>query len=447
VKVDGSKVRIALAAAVIGVLLGAYIGFSASPSTTFMISGGIYPGAPSYTIWREGNNYFAKNGNGEIEFSGTNATTVIQNAAGVARTLYLKKGTYQLTSTLTLPDDITIIGESNHDDSGAVLSLNSGATINVQNAERVHLENLVIYGNNVAVGITAGNDTGRNGDFYFSNVVIRNCTYGLYVATTTGFYDSTFIECNFVHCTKAGVYLKELMNTFIGCSFSRNKVGVEFGQSTTGHWAKFDNCVFSGNDYDFNVTGTSGNFLASHCWFENEGYYSVGYGNGNVFTYAGSKSVGVKLMKFDNCFFSSKANINLTWFDAFCINTLTFENCLFQNWDDLSHFDVPSISGNDKYPNLINCRRINTTGHSFWVLTINSGTATIANNEWISHGLVETPTTVTITARATTYDGVTFVVACIARNSTHFQVGATWTNGTAITNDAIEIDWYAEYKP
>jgi len=421
---------------VLAVLLLASVGYVlTSNGTTVTITPQSYTETASYIIFKQGSYYYAINGStGEIEFSGTNATQVIQNAVGTARTLYLKAGTYQLTSTLTLPDDITIIGESNHDDSGAVLSLNSGATINVQNAERVHLENLVIYGNNAAVGITAGNDTGRNGDFYFSNVVIRNCTYGLYVATTTGFYDSTFIECNFVHCTKAGVYLKELMNTFIGCSFSRNKVGVEFGQSTTGHWAKFDNCVFSGNDYDFNVTGTSGNFLASHCWFENEGYYSVGYGNGNVFTYAGSKSVGVKLMKFDNCFFSSKANINLTWFDAFCINTLTFENCLFQNWDDLSHFDVPSISGNDKYPNLINCRRINTTGHSFWVLTINSGTfSSISNGTYVAHGLVGTPDVVTITL---TVQGYAWIGAT---NSTHFQVYANVAT--------ISGSWYAEYKP
>jgi len=80
VKVDGSKVRIALIAVIIGVLLGAYIGYALTPTTTFTISPGVYPGAPDYTIWKEGSNYFAKNKYGEIEFSGTDASTVIQSA-------------------------------------------------------------------------------------------------------------------------------------------------------------------------------------------------------------------------------------------------------------------------------------------------------------------------------------------------------------------------------
>ena len=53
---------------------------AATPTSTFWISSGVYPGAPSYTIWKEGSNYFAKDANGEIEFSGTNATEVIEDA-------------------------------------------------------------------------------------------------------------------------------------------------------------------------------------------------------------------------------------------------------------------------------------------------------------------------------------------------------------------------------
>jgi hypothetical protein len=79
----------------------------------------------------------------------------------------------------------------------------------------------------------------------------------------------------------------------------------------------------------------------------------------------------------------------------------------------------------------------------------NSGTATIANGEWITHGAAGTPTTITITPRAVTYGSpaVTFVVGVVDRNSTKFQVGCYWTNGTAITTDAIVIDYYCEYKP
>ena len=81
--------------------------------------------------------------------------------------------------------------------------------------------------------------------------------------------------------------------------------------------------------------------------------------------------------------------------------------------------------------------------------TENSGTATIANNEWVSHGLAGTPTVVTTTVRTATYGtpAMPVIVGWINQNATKFQVSAYWTNGTAITADAINISWTAEYKP
>ena len=77
-------------------------------------------------------------------------------------------------------------------------------------------------------------------------------------------------------------------------------------------------------------------------------------------------------------------------------------------------------------------------------VTENSGTATIANNEWVPHGLATTPTVVTVTTRTATYGGVAVIVGWVGQNATHFQVSAYWTNSTAITDDAINISWYAE---
>jgi len=124
VKVDGSKVRIALIAVIIGVLLGAYIGYALTPTTTFTISPGVYPGAPDYTIWREGSNYFAKNANGEIKFSGTNASQVLQlvldelDSGGV---VFFRSGVYQFEQTIFLPSSVTLDGEGEN----SVLKLTS----------------------------------------------------------------------------------------------------------------------------------------------------------------------------------------------------------------------------------------------------------------------------------------------------------------------------------
>jgi len=103
VKVDGSKVRIALTGVIIGVLLGAYIGYALTPTTTFTISPGVYPGASDYIIWREGSNYFAKNKYGEIEYSGTNASQVINSAASNGGKIFLCKGTFLLDAPILLP--------------------------------------------------------------------------------------------------------------------------------------------------------------------------------------------------------------------------------------------------------------------------------------------------------------------------------------------------------
>jgi len=64
----------------IGIIItsGIFYVFAATPSSTFYISSGVYPGAPSYTVWKEGSNYFAKDANGQIKYSGTNATEVTQ---------------------------------------------------------------------------------------------------------------------------------------------------------------------------------------------------------------------------------------------------------------------------------------------------------------------------------------------------------------------------------
>jgi len=77
--------KISLKTAIITVLLSVLLTTGivyvlASPNGTFTISPYIYPGAPKYTIFKEGNTYYAKNAYGAIDYSGTNATMVIQSA-------------------------------------------------------------------------------------------------------------------------------------------------------------------------------------------------------------------------------------------------------------------------------------------------------------------------------------------------------------------------------
>jgi parallel beta-helix repeat protein len=83
--------------------------------------------------------------------------------------------------------------------------------------------------------------------------------------------------------------------------------------------------------------------------------------------------------------------------------------------------------------------------------TENSGTATVANGEYVAHGLDSSlnigpsNSTVTVTPYTVTYAGVPVVVGCSFVNGTHIQISAYWTNGTAITDDAIQVWWKVTY--
>jgi len=99
-----------------GLLLGAVIVYAVTPSSTFYIGNGIYPGAPSFTIWTEDSNYFAKDANGELKYSGTNASLIIQNALdamGQHGILFLRDGVYLITSRIYMSgNNIWLRGES-----------------------------------------------------------------------------------------------------------------------------------------------------------------------------------------------------------------------------------------------------------------------------------------------------------------------------------------------
>jgi len=76
-----------------GVVVGAFIAYSQVPSQTMWITPGVYPGG-YWTIWEETGNFFAKDDNGEMRFSGANATLVYNSivALGNHTSILVKAG-------------------------------------------------------------------------------------------------------------------------------------------------------------------------------------------------------------------------------------------------------------------------------------------------------------------------------------------------------------------
>lgn len=156
-KLDKKTLVTALTSLLIGIIVTSIIWVYASPSAgTFYISEGIYPSAPNYTIWGEGSTYYAKNAYGHIDYSGTNATQLIQNALNHGKTIFIKDGIYPISGSapsgglLTITQNGTkIIGESWN----TILNDTSGIGINLilgTNKQDVLIENLQLIGNNVS---------------------------------------------------------------------------------------------------------------------------------------------------------------------------------------------------------------------------------------------------------------------------------------------------------
>ena len=136
-----------------------------TPTTTFTISGGVYPGGPSYTVYVISGTYTAKDQNGVIEFQETNASNLVQDCLDSLTTggkLYFLVGRYQFDSQITVTyDSVTIEGEvKGHAFDGVVFEFTgSGAFIMVGsanlNAWYTLIENVRILDNGSGtVGIT-----------------------------------------------------------------------------------------------------------------------------------------------------------------------------------------------------------------------------------------------------------------------------------------------------
>jgi len=187
--------------------------FAASSNIPLTIGGGLYPGATDYTIWREGNYYFAKNSSGAKKFSGTNASQVIISTIQANTRILLKAGTYTIDSTIVKAvDNVVIEGEGN----GTIIKINGQINaFEIQGRKGWVIRNLQIDGNMVGNSY-AGDWQKQNGIFAWdgaanlifeklyihdtvqSGILIRNQTTGRAV-----------IKSNFIwNCNGSGINIR-----------------------------------------------------------------------------------------------------------------------------------------------------------------------------------------------------------------------------------------------
>jgi len=126
-------------------------------------------GTASYIVWEDSGTYYAKDDNdGSIDYSGTNASQVINNCYGSTATVFLKNANYSLDTSIVITyDGSSLIGESY---GGVVLS--TASNINLiyvgtvgAHTQQITVSNLVIHGND------AGTEAG---------IYIRNTWYSTF---------------------------------------------------------------------------------------------------------------------------------------------------------------------------------------------------------------------------------------------------------------------------
>jgi len=225
-----------------------YAGYTiASPSNTFTISNGVYPGAASYTVWRDGNYYYAKNAYGAIDYSGTDAASVIQsaiNACPNGSSIFIKSGEYEIKSEILITKPLTITGEHAATERyqslyqvvwGVKMSVMTlGITaFHIQCDEAVIIENIIIFykvinyaqpSSGIGILIEGTNSTNWNKQSIFRNLRIVSFWKGIYSkAGSAWVVDNCYIALNYY-----GVYLENIAygdagdNTIVNSVISGN---------------------------------------------------------------------------------------------------------------------------------------------------------------------------------------------------------------------------------
>jgi len=270
----------------IGLLIGAFIAYGQSPDSTFTISSGVYPGAPSYTVWREGSEFFAKDANGLLAYSGTDASAVIQaaiNAVPGGRIFLTKsmgRTTLHTGLVSALTGNLNIEGESTwatweswllFDGPGACFSLSAvGYSINLKH---IGVEPL-------ATGLCAIDLAGASNSRIEDVLIVGdpiNWAVAVYMSGATRFNGSAFVSAS---------HMNHLINVVCSATLAETSLPIIA--------LKMDGGVLCNNKFD-------------HCWFgggtnnTGKGVYMIGGQVAlNTFTACTIWSAGISLHIVDS---------------------------------------------------------------------------------------------------------------------------------------------------
>jgi hypothetical protein len=362
-----------------------YVLSQVSDGGNFTIAPGVYPGGPSYTIWKDGSTYYAKNANGQIDYSGTNASQIFLSAiAGMSdgETLFIKAGSYKIENKIVVNKCIILSGEG---EGNTELYSTSAIDILEVTINGVVIENLQVdgWGSNSPIsgiylhGLTAGG----GGRAYLYNVYVTGINNGIGIkianATLFNIYSPVIVNC------KIGILIDSQSNggNIFGGNIYSNVVNSTLVEVNNG-----DTLHIYGTDLEGNQVYTTG-ILCS--WVNSH-------------------------MQLSNLRFEFLLN-GIKWING--------------SYDEIYGASFASVT--NRFVNAPSTTRVVAVGcQNTGVATITSGTSVTFN-----HGLYGTPSLVLASFSSASITGWTWTAT-----STQITIIVT-PSGT------YTVYWYAEYKP
>lgn len=418
----------------------------------FTISSGFYPGAPSFTVGEEDDTYYAKNAYGAVSFTSTNASEVIQDTwdnMPQGSSLLLKEGNYPLSVKLNFYSTDgncrrTVEGEG----WGTILTATSS------------IDTVIDFsGASTTEGITISNlqvDANSNANYCFysdyeggllitlNHVWARRANVACWASYDTGsvrFNDG----CQFNYCN--GDFEVEINGGTDFYSFQSSMRRLNMSE-TDYHMA--------GGNMWYAEIGDLQNYAPTfdYVWFENpidsDTYMHIGSDSSG---FADRVTVRNCIFNRDDAAFTSAIKVDYARNTRLINNQYNATGALTTEPTDFilitSNANGTIVEG---WKYIWDIAKISDSGLNTKFVGVgfeNSGTQTCANGEDIAHGLAGTPTSIHVDSMNATYDNVPVIVSVnwASVDSANINVGVYWTNGTAITDDAILVSWSAKYTP
>lgn len=199
----------------IGIIGTSIIWIYASPSGSFYISGGVYPNASTYTIWKEGTTYYAKDAYGKIPSWGETSNfsslmiSVLQDLKYWGGSISIQKGNYFADTQINIPYDENILSYIN--------IYGVGEKTNITFTGTGYLFNITQYQNQISnMGISVSSSA--------TGIILLHDAYftTLKELTINGIKDVTQYGIRFYGSLYSQIFNVRMYNMIVGISLDEN---------------------------------------------------------------------------------------------------------------------------------------------------------------------------------------------------------------------------------